>query len=42
MVIMTSGACPHPWNKTKKGTFQKGQCHATIEYFTQLQYNEVN
>jgi hypothetical protein len=21
---MTSGKCPHPWNKTKKGTFQAG------------------
>jgi hypothetical protein len=21
---MTSGQCPHPWNKGKKGTFQRG------------------
>jgi hypothetical protein len=21
---MTSGKCPHPWNKNKKGTFEKG------------------
>jgi 5-methylcytosine-specific restriction endonuclease McrA len=29
---MTSGKCPHPWNKTKKGTFQKGHKNFNTEF----------
>lgn len=27
---MVQGQCPHPWNKTKKGTFQRG--HEQVNY----------
>ena len=28
---MTSGKCPHPWNKEKKGTFTDGHKNSNIE-----------